>query len=199
MAVTRSNVRNSGRNPVVGGVDVCEVSSDVSGAGGGGRGNGPNGGLGGRAHGSGAGGCGIGGLGLGMHSVQTAHAAFGVPKLSWHLRSQPAGAAEHHFRSGAAGWAARLAAALVAMGASAVGVAVAGATDAYSQRQCRSRCSRRPRMSTVSTTPHKQSSTALEAGHTTARAPYNLSTRSSRMCTRYTNLRSPFPRPRRRG
>ena len=96
MAVTRSNVRNSGLNLVVGGVGACEVSSDVSDTGGGGRGNGANGGLGSRAHGSGAGGCGIGGLGLGLHSVQTAHAAFGVPKLSWHLRSQPAGAAEHH-------------------------------------------------------------------------------------------------------
>ena len=100
MAVTRSNVRKPGLNPVVGGVDVCEISSDVeSAAGGGGRGNvhGANGGLGGRAHGSGAGGCGIGGLGFGWHSVQKVHAAFGVPKSSWHLRSQPAGAAAHHF------------------------------------------------------------------------------------------------------
>lgn len=76
---------------------MCEVSSDVSGAGGGGRGNGANGGLGGRDHRSGAGDCGFGGLGLGLHSGQTAHAAFGDPKFSWHLRSQPEGAAEHHF------------------------------------------------------------------------------------------------------
>ena len=76
---------------------MCEVSSDVSGAGGGGRGSGANGGLGGRVHGGGGDDCGLGGLGLGLHSAQTAHAAFGVPKLSWHLRSQPAGAAEHHF------------------------------------------------------------------------------------------------------
>ena len=100
------------------------------------------------------------------------------------------------FRSGAAGWAARLAAALAAMGASAVGVAVVGATDACNHPQYRSQSSRRPRTSTVSTTPHRQSSRALEAGRTTDRAPNILRTRSSRTCTCYTNLRSHFPRPR---
>ena len=29
--------------------------------------------------------------------MQTAHAAFGLPNCTWHLRSQPAGADEHHF------------------------------------------------------------------------------------------------------
>ena len=97
------------------------------------------------------------------------------------------------FRSGAAGWAACLAAALVVMEASAVGVAVAGATDDCSLPQYRILCSHRPRTSTVSTTPHRRSSKAgkaLEAGRTTDRALYNRCTRSSRMCIRCTKTRN---------